>query len=85
MLNQGHNNLDNPITQKAEKNFFFALNKWVMVMRKVLKWQSRDTHWDKPTHKEGTHNIMTMIFQLVHDIQVFDILHEEFPRVALST
>lgn len=56
-----------------------------MVMRKVLKWQSRDTHWDKPTHKEGTHNIMMMIFQLVHDIQVFDILHEEFPRVALST
>lgn len=25
MLNQGHNNLDNPITQKAEKNFFFCI------------------------------------------------------------
>lgn len=50
-----------------------------MVMRKVSKWQYRDIHWDKPTHKEGTHNIMMMIFQQVHDIQLFDIHHEEIP------
>lgn len=51
-----------------------------MVMRKVLKWQYRDIHWDKPTHKEGTHNTMIMIFQQVHDTQVFDILHEDIPQ-----
>lgn len=50
-----------------------------MVMRKVLKWQYRDIHWDKPPLKEGTHNIMMMIFQQVHDIQVFDILLGEIP------
>lgn len=50
-----------------------------MVMRKVSKWQYRDIHWDEPTHKEGTHNIMMMIFQQDHDIQLFDILHEEIP------
>lgn len=49
-----------------------------MVMRKVSQWQYRDIHWDKPAHKEGTH-IMMMIFQQDHDIQLFDILHEEIP------
>lgn len=52
-------------------------------MRKVLKGHYRNVHWDKPTHKEGTHSMMMMmmmIFQPVHDIQVFDIPHEEIPQ-----
>lgn len=63
----------------------------MMVMRKVSKWQYRDIHQDKPIHKEGTHNIVMMIFQQVHDMQLFDILHGEIPQssaellAALST